>query len=123
MIFEFGNYKLDVDVEKTRKYYEIAKAISEECDCVNCENYANAIDFLPQEVISFFDQLGVDMRKSPEVYNVSGEGPGADNTIFYQGWYHVCGNIIYGESPWVSVKENHKYWDTAKTFSISNDFK
>jgi hypothetical protein len=35
----------------------------------------------------------------------------------------VCGNIIYGESPWVSVKENHKYWDTAKTFSITNDFK
>ena len=30
MIFQFGEYKIDVDVEKTKQFYNRAKTVSEE---------------------------------------------------------------------------------------------
>ena len=40
--------------------------------------------------------LGIDPRKPPEVYNVTGLLE-EEGTIWYNGWYHVCGRIV--ESP------------------------
>ena len=39
MIFQFGEYKIDVDAEKTRQFYDRAKTVSEECQCDGCLNF------------------------------------------------------------------------------------
>ncbi len=33
MIFEFGKYKVDIDVEKTKQFYEKAETVDEGCSC------------------------------------------------------------------------------------------
>ena len=63
MIFQFGEYKIDVDVEKTRQFYDRAKTVSEECQCDGCLNFERAVDKLPQNIRDFFSALGVDMKK------------------------------------------------------------
>ena len=120
MVFEFQRYKLDVNVEATRKYYGTAKSISENCTCDGCRNYEKAIDFLPHEVLSFFAQLGIEMKKASEVYIICAN---ADDTLLYSGWYHLCAVMIHGESAWVSASQAHAYWDSTKTYPITNDFK
>ena len=120
MIFTFGNYKLDVDVEKTKEYYKVAKLINEDCSCNGCLNYIEALAFFPQEVTSFFTQLGVEMKKPTEVYAYCAN---ADETLFYGGWYHVCATMIHGESPVVSTGQNQVCFDETKTFLITDDFK
>jgi len=121
MIFEFANYKLDVNVEETRKYYKTAKLISEGCSCRGCMNYEKAIDFLPQKVVSFFAQLGVDMKKAREIY---ANCPNADNTLLYGGWYHVCATMIQGESAWIPTGQGNGYYlDETKAFFVTDNFK
>ena len=66
MIFQFGEYKIDVDVEKTRQFYDRAKTVSG----------ANATGVLTSksrrqtsaEYQDFFSALGVDMKKICECY-------------------------------------------------------
>ena len=68
MIFQFGEYKIDVDVEKTRQFYDRAKTVSEGCQCDGCLNFERAVDKLPQNIRDFFSALGVDMKKICECY-------------------------------------------------------
>ena len=64
MIFQFGEYKIDVDVEKTRQFYDRAKTVSEGCQCDGCLNFERAVDKLPQNIRDFFSALGVDIKKN-----------------------------------------------------------
>lgn len=64
MIFQFGEYKIDVDVEKTKQFYNRAKTVSEECQCDGCLNFERAVDELSQNIRDFFSALGVDMKKN-----------------------------------------------------------
>ncbi len=66
MIFEFGRYKVDVDVEKTKHFYENAQTVSKGCSCDGCQNFEQAAVILPQSVRRFFTNLGVDVRKVSE---------------------------------------------------------
>ena len=50
MIFEFGYHKIDVDVEKTRAFYEQAELLTEGCECLNCKKYEKAVDFADVEL-------------------------------------------------------------------------
>ena len=63
MVFEFGSYKADIDVEKTRHFYKNAESVSKRCSCDGCTNFEEAVAVLPQSVIKFFADLGIDMRK------------------------------------------------------------
>ena len=47
MIFTLGPYTLDVDVEKTKRYYDTAKSVGEECTCDGCQNFEKAVGTLP----------------------------------------------------------------------------
>lgn len=71
MIFQFGEYKIDVDVEKTKQFYNRAKTVSEECQCDGCLNFERAVDKLPQNIRDFFSALGVDMKKSANVMSIA----------------------------------------------------
>ena len=104
MIFTFSKFILDVDVENTKRYYHTAPLISVNCSCNGCRNYEKAIDFLPQEVISFFSQFGIDMKKAvPEIYPIYAPD---ENTVCYGGWYHICGKILKGKHTEIAVSDN-----------------
>ena len=55
MKIQFGNYLLDIDVEKTKKFYETAETITQGCDCSGCCNYEKATNKFSIEVLNFFD--------------------------------------------------------------------
>jgi len=120
MIFELSKFILDVDVDKTRKFYDTALVVSKGCSCDGCRNYERSVDTLPKNITSFFAQFGIEMKKVREVYVNCAN---ADGTLHYGGFYHLCGKIIKGECAWVSTGPNASYWDTEKTHAISNDFK
>lgn len=91
MVFELGDYQLEIDVEKTRAFYETADTITDGCTCDGCRNYALAVDGFPQSVKEFFAMLGVDLQKAAEIIPWCAEDDG--KALFYGGFYHICGRI------------------------------
>jgi len=104
MIFEFSKYKLDVDADKTRAFYQ-RKYTPAECSCAGCRNFREAVGILPREVKSFFDNLGIDMKKMREVYTFNAND---DNTVSYGGFTHICGKILAADSEWIAITPDFK---------------
>ena len=119
MIFEFLGYVLDIDVDKTRAYYD-ATPFDRLSPCDGFRNYEKAMDLMPQWVISFFAQLGIEAKKPCEVF---ARHTNMDNSVACDGWYHVCGKMISGESAIVSVNPEVAYLDVEKTFAVADDFR
>lgn len=123
MEVRFGPYALDVDIQKTRLFYQEANNVSAGCSCPGCRNFEKAIEVLPDEIKNFFDALGIDGKKPAEVYVNT---VNADGLVSYGGFYHLCGRLLRGESAWETVKSNQKItvsrWDISKAYSISKDF-
>lgn len=119
MIVEFGQYKVDVDIEKTKKFYDNAELVSQTCSCDGCLNFEKAVSTLPKSVIEFFANIGIDMRKVCECYvNCTVY----DNMLSYGGFYHICGTLLSGESAWKKTSDRQAYWNDEATFSVSPDF-
>ena len=121
MIFKFAQFEVDIDVDKTCDFYRKDQPDNYMCSCSGCRNFREAISAFPQEVTSFFAQLGIDdMRKAREVYINCAN---ADNTVYYSGWYHLCGKLISGE--WVPTTKNGLSEEMIKhiTYSITDDFR
>ena len=99
MIFEFGPYRIDVDVDRTRQWYETEPTVSQCCDCDGCVNYERAADLFPKSVASFFSAMGADVKKPIEVYvNCANRDK---RTLWYGGWWHLCGTLLSsGEEKW-----------------------
>ena len=94
MLFSFGPYRMDVDVEKTSAFYQShAVLTSEQCTCGGCQNYDKAILQAPPAVLQFLRNLGIDPQKPGEVFGSTGEID-ADQTYWYSGWYHIVGTLI-----------------------------
>ncbi len=122
MEVRLGPYVLDVDIQKTKLFYQKAKKVSEECGCQSCRNFENAVERLPDEAKCFFDFLGIDIAKPAEVYFCT---VNADGLLDYGGFYHLCGRLLSGESAWVIESRNKKatvsQWDTSKTYPVSKN--
>lgn len=122
MEFRFGPYALDIDIQKTRLFYQKANNVSVDCSCASCRNFEKAVEILPDEIKYFFDSLGINMKKPAEVY---ASMVNDDGLVSYGGFYHLCGRLLSGESAWVTIKSSKKartsYWDTSKTYSVSKD--
>lgn len=119
MFFEFGQYQVDIDVDKTRLFYENAPLVSESCSCSGCRNFENAIMAIPSEITGLFSNLGVDMRKVSEVYvNCSN----SDGTLFYGGFYHLCGTLLAGKSAWVPNSPLTSHWEEEQAFRVADNF-
>ena len=108
MIFQFGEYKIDVDVEKTRQFYDRAKTVSEGCQCDGCLNFERAVDKLPLNIRDFFSALGVDMKKICECYVYCAKD---ENTLYYGGFCHICGTLLSGKSAWKPTSDSTACWD------------
>jgi hypothetical protein len=98
---ELGEYILDIDVCENEKYYKNERYVSEGCECDGCRNYELAVDQVSTDVREMFNKLGIDIKKPAEVYVNCSE----NNILFYGGFYHLCGTIVKGESPWEVVSE------------------
>ena len=60
MIYKYGQYTVDIDVEKTKAFYARARRISEVCPCDGCTNFERAVKILPKDVASVFSALGIE---------------------------------------------------------------
>ncbi len=114
--FTFGDYAIDVDVQKTREIYKDLKPVSTRCKCDYCANYEKVVDRLPTQVREFFDSLGVDLTKITEsvAYNRN-----RDTSVHYGGWLHVCGKVVKG-------KEDCEHTITLRpgeAYGVTEDFK
>ena len=103
MIFRFSDYVLDIDIDRTREFY--ARDGRWQCDCQDCRNYDKAILAAPDVVLDFLRSLGIDPRKPAEVFNVTGVQE-EDGTIWYNGWFHVCGTLV--ECPETVIETLHE---------------
>lgn len=119
MLFELGPYRVQIDVTKTKEFYEGAKAVSYVCSCDGCRNFEVAVDGLPAPITEFFSDLGIDMRKVCECYVNCVED---DGTLLYGGFYHVCGVLLEGKSAWRKIDESVSCWDDEAAFCVTPDF-
>lgn len=119
MLVEIGNYILDINVDRTRAFYQHAQAITDGCNCQGCRNYTKWASSLSAEPKFILESMGVQLEKSPEVYvNCSNE----DGTLFYGGFYHLCGKIIQGKIPWKEIVENTKTFDQDAFVPLTDTF-
>ena len=104
MLFDFGRFRVDVDVEATKAFYhQFGKTVLEDCGCVNCRNYYEAISKAPDQVKRFFTDLGIDPQKSPEATHwVTDE----NGIAYYSLIFHVAGTMINAVDIYRPVREN-----------------
>lgn len=117
MIYEHNPYRIDVDVEKTRAFYRGAPAYG--CDCPGCRNFAMASKLAPKSVLAFFESFGIDFSKPAEIYASHACGP---DTLFYGGFYHICGTILEGKDAWIQTGEKSYRLDEAYSIDLTEDF-
>ena len=117
MIYEHSPYRIDVDVEKTRAFYENATGIT--CNCPGCRNFPRATEQLPQEVQAFFESFGIDIRKPAEYYVFDAVEPGS---VFGGGFWHICGTILEGKDLWIQESPKSRRMDTSYAFDLADDF-
>lgn len=104
MIFNFGPYTVDIDIEKTREYYN--NLVIPEIYCnMGYKNYVAIIPHLPVEVKSFYKAIGVDIYKIREVYV---NCVNRDGSICYGGFYCFYGNVIKNNELSLYEKETLK---------------
>lgn len=96
------NWILEVDVERTREFYQGYHQITHGCDCLFCKNFVAAVEQLPHEVLEFFHSLGIDPTKEGEVSEFC---ENADGTHLYSCFYHIVGQLISGPDCWTKTDE------------------
>ena len=113
MVFRLGNYTLDIDVEKTRAFYDRPDIFTagKVCECIDCQNFDKAILTSSDTVLDFLRSLGIDPQKPTEIYNVIGDLEEA-GTVWYNGWYYVCGTVLALPESFQERKQNDNYlWE------------
>ncbi len=128
--FTFGDYVVDVDVERTREIYKSLTPVSTRCKCDYCANYEKVVDRLPVQVLDFFDNLGVDLTKITEsvIYNRNRDG-----SVHYGGLLHVCGKVVKGKEDGehmitlrpkeaYGVTEDFKVWFSEESLMVEKEF-
>lgn len=113
--FVFGLYRLEVDVEATRAYYEAHPGPWITCSCDGCRNFAREAGKLPQAVTDFFHTLGLDPEKPGELMYYQG----TPETLSGGGWYHLVGRVAEGSSkPGDDEVLPAGWYDLAEGFSV-----
>lgn len=113
---QLGIYELEVDAERTRRFYQQAGKIT--CDCDGCQNFAAAISQLPERVKEFLEQFGIDPAKPAELSAIYAP---SDDTVFYDGFYHICGTILKGTTPYIQIGEKHFQLDPLYNIELDSE--
>ncbi|MGP1908009.1 hypothetical protein ACTSEZ_07540 [Metabacillus sp. JX24] len=97
-----GSWLIEIDLIKTKEFYQKFHLITEDCGCDYCSNYVLACDSFPKNIKNTFNLLGIDPRKEGEVYELIDN---EDGTHLYGGFYHIVGKIIDGPDIWKPSEE------------------
>lgn len=94
--FVFGPYRLEVDVEATRNWYDLYGEPAGGCDCAYCRNFTAAVETLPPAVGEFLARLGLDLRRPGDASEC---GPVEGGRLYTPLW-HLAGRLLEkGEEP------------------------
>ena len=95
--FVFENTRLQVDVERTRAWYDAHDDLLERCSCAYCRNFRAAQAYLPEEADHFLNTMGLTLQKPAEVMEWCKE---ADGRHWYTLQYHLVGELLEkGDAP------------------------
>ena len=99
MTLELGPARIDVDVERTRAFYEGVASVDGGCSCVDCRNFGKAMESgaVPEAVRRWFEAIGVDLRSPAEIYALGDISLYGEKAQLYGGFYHVCGGVLLPE--------------------------
>lgn len=93
MILRIGENVLNIDIERTRMYFE--QNDQEICDCLGCKNYQLFAQDPGDKLDAFFSQFGLKMANVIESTALESE---KKETLSYYCFYHLCGEIIHEAS-------------------------
>ncbi len=114
MIFTFGKPKIDVDIAKTREFYERPTTPCGFCGCADCRNFEEYAKTAPAELREWFRALGLNICNPGEVYSLFEE---KDGLLMYGGWWHLCGEII--ETNRLGKQSENDGYDVTENFKVS----
>ena len=108
---KIANWLLEVDTEKTREFYRNDQG-ADECNCLYCHNFVEAIKSLDTNVLQLFQRLGIRLEKPAHLSDI----PISDDKMirYYVGNYHLVGRVLEGEVSTLST------WDETNTLQINN---
>ena len=109
----FGNFIIEIDICRTKKFYNELSEI--DCNCDGCRNYILATDDFPLEVSKFFKSFCIDPKKATEIITWSSENNGL--SLHYGGFYHLCGFLIKGDDLW-----SNGIIDASEMYSINHNY-
>lgn len=116
MVFEIGNYCLNVDVERTKAYYSMLNGTG--CDCAGCRNYQMALPKLAESIYCFLNQFGIDPGTPIEMSVL--HSPDGKKTV-YDGFFHICGTILAGTDPWIQTGPKSRQLNQSYLIAVSSD--
>ena len=101
-------WKLQSDPEATRRAFaDMPTGAPESCGCGDCLNFAAARDrAYPSEVLTIFEQLGIDRSKESEIWHTHSDALGLHH---YGGFFHLVGAIEEGKDAMVMVNGHGTY--------------
>lgn len=113
---KIANWLLEVDVEKTKAYYE--KGI-EVCDCLYCNNFVEVTKELDAGVLELFHRLGINPAMPAELSEFLTTNREMHK---YIGSYHLVGKLLEGNA---TTSDNWNETNTIKiekfTFAFTNE--
>ena len=86
--FDWHGYKVEVDLESTRAWYEQAKPWG--CTCGHCRNFLATADRLPEEMRAILKELSIPPEKTTDLSELYHE----NGTLHYMASYRVVGRVL-----------------------------
>ena len=113
-----GGYRIQVDVEATRNWYDLYGEPAGGCDCAYCRNFTAAVETLPPEVGDFLARLGLDLRRPGDASEC---GPAEGGRLYTPLW-HLAGRLLEeGEGP-LLLAQGVKAWFATGQGPFLRDF-
>lgn len=109
MIKEFGNVKIDVDVEATKKYYTTLQITPRDVEAWN--NYCTYLEKMKPEEKSFFEELGI----LPHKCDIESLGYNKNRYYPIVGMYLIKGTIVENNDV---INEDRKEEDATSYFNM-----
>ena len=124
MRFQYVPYIMDVDVMRTKAYYEKnAEMIAmDACDCAGCENYRNYVEQHGVLLKRVLEPLGITDLKA--VAESSAFYTEEDGEVIYDIWYHVCGTLVSGttQEGAYPISDTLELWVNSQCDLLPEDF-
>lgn len=112
MIKEFGNVKIDVDVEATKKFYSTLQISPSDIEAWN--NYCTYLEKMKPEEKSFFDELGI----LPHKCDIESLGYNKNRYYPIVGMYLIKGIVVKSEEKNSYDEEEKKADDATSYFNM-----